>query len=84
MGIEPRTQGIFATCVKGREARCVEELYSIFGKVCVTNRFTNGLRTPPPSDLGCAGIGLGAYVFYDVCVCVGWWGVVYRGTLWAI
>lgn len=43
-GIEPRTQGIFATCVKGREARCVEELYNLFDKVCVANH--------PPVDSG--------------------------------
>ncbi|KAF8469021.1 hypothetical protein BDZ91DRAFT_721589 [Kalaharituber pfeilii] len=31
-GIENGTQGIFATCNKGKEARCVEELYRIFDK----------------------------------------------------
>lgn len=32
-GIETGTQGVFATCVKGKEARCVGELYSLFDKV---------------------------------------------------
>lgn len=34
-GIETGTQGVFATCVKGKEARCVGELYSLFDKVRV-------------------------------------------------
>ncbi|KAF8443346.1 hypothetical protein BGX38DRAFT_1120220 [Terfezia claveryi] len=31
-GIETGTQGVFATCIKGKEARCVGELYSLFDK----------------------------------------------------
>ncbi|KAI5790697.1 hypothetical protein DFH27DRAFT_486193 [Peziza echinospora] len=31
-GIEAGTQGVFATCDRGKEARCVGELYSLFDK----------------------------------------------------
>lgn len=33
-GIGEGDAGIFATCDRGREARCVEEMYGLLEKVC--------------------------------------------------
>ena len=41
-GIETGTQGVFATCIKGKEARCVGELYSLFDKVWMLSEHSVG------------------------------------------